>query len=70
MKCINYKSKLTTEHTSSIKLNSLVVEVNRSKRKPAENAIERGNEAGRKEGRNDQELERTDAEANGHGSEG
>lgn len=46
------------------------MEVNRGKRKPAENAIERGNEAGRKEGRNDQELERTDAEANGHGSEG
>lgn len=37
---------------------------------PAESMLESGNEAGRKEERNDQELERTDAEANGHGSEG
>lgn len=32
--------------------------------------IERENGAGRNEERNDQEFERTDAEANGHGSEG
>lgn len=55
---------------SGIKLDGLVEEANRSKRKPAENTIERGNEAGRNEERNDQEFERTDAEANGHGSEG
>jgi len=47
-----------------------VEEVNPSKREPAENTIERGYGGGREEERNDQELERTDAEADGHGSEG
>lgn len=55
---------------SGIKLDSRRKSENRNRRKPAESTIERGNKAERNEERSDQEFERTDAEANGHGSEG